>query len=424
MIAMGGVVSAAPALTTIQDILYKADGSRFNGTLTITWENFQAGDDSVIPTQAVTVNVVNGVLKVQLIPTTNASAGSSYSVNYASQGRYQFTETWAVLPSSTPIRLRDVRVGSGVVVGPPPVLAQMQISDVAGLATELTARPMRGVSFDISRTAVINSAGQLDAAQGNLGDCVHVDGTSGPCGSGGGGAGAYAGFVDSETPAGLVNGTNTNFTLNYPPSPAASVAFYRNGILMKQNSDYTLTGNTVHFLVASVPQSGDLIQASYRYADPTNPLSSMATPQVICSSAGTSTNTTTLTSLGTCRIPANLLQTGDRLELRFEAVHQGTASGYTLQAAWGATTMLSRNGVTGDSAIAARIDAGVYANGAQWSVQSWNSTGALTVGIGTASDSLASELVINFSGQLATASADAVILRNFTVIRYPAQSRP
>ena len=173
-----------------------------------------------------------------------------------------------------------------------------------------------------------------------------------------------------------------------------------------------------------MPQAGDLIQASYRYADPANPLSSMTTPQVICSSAGTSTNSTTLTSLGTCRIPANLLQAGDRVELRFEAVHQGTASAYTIRAAWGSTTMLSRNGVTGDSAVAARIDSGIYANGAQWSVQSWNSTGALTAAIGTSSDSLASELLITFSGQLTTTSADAVILRNFTVIRYPAQSRP
>ena len=283
-------------------------------------------------------------LRFQLTPTTNASAGSSYSVNYASQGRYQFTETWAVPPSVTPVRLRDVRVGSGTVVGPPPVLTQMQISDVSGLANELNARPMRGVSFDISRAAVINSAGQLDAAQGNLSDCLHVDGTSGACGSGGG-AGAYAGFIDSETPAGLVNGANVTFTLNNSPSPAASLAFYRNGILMKQNSDYTLAGNTVRFFTASVPQAGDLIQASYRYADPNNPLSSMASPQVICSSAGASTNTTTLTSLGTCRMPANLLQVGDRVELKFEAVHQGTASAYTVQAAWGSTTMLSRNGV-------------------------------------------------------------------------------
>ena len=30
-------VLAGPPLTTIQDVLYKADGARFNGTLTISW---------------------------------------------------------------------------------------------------------------------------------------------------------------------------------------------------------------------------------------------------------------------------------------------------------------------------------------------------------------------------------------------------
>ena len=41
-------VWAGPQLTTIQDVLYKADGTLFNGILTISWNNFQAGD----PTRA------------------------------------------------------------------------------------------------------------------------------------------------------------------------------------------------------------------------------------------------------------------------------------------------------------------------------------------------------------------------------------
>ena len=68
-------------------------------------------------------------------------------------------------------------------VGPPPVLAPVQISDVVGLPNELSVRPMKGVGFGIGRAAVINQAGQIDAASGNLGDCVRVDGSSGPCGA-------------------------------------------------------------------------------------------------------------------------------------------------------------------------------------------------------------------------------------------------
>jgi hypothetical protein len=71
-------------------------------------------------------------------------------------------------------------------------------------------------------------------------------------------------FVDSETPGGTVNGTNTSFTLANSPSPATSFALYRNGLLQSPGVDYTLAGMTLTFLSASTPQTGDLLQASYR----------------------------------------------------------------------------------------------------------------------------------------------------------------
>jgi hypothetical protein len=51
-------------------------------------------------------------------------------------------------------------------------------SDVAGLVTDLAARPLKGPGFAPSRAAVINSSGAIDAAIGNADDCVLVDGTS------------------------------------------------------------------------------------------------------------------------------------------------------------------------------------------------------------------------------------------------------
>lgn len=59
--------------------------------------------------------------------------------------------------------------------------------------------PQKGPNFLPSRAAIIDAAGLIDGASGTLSNCVHVDGSSGPCGSGGGGAGS--GTVDS----GLVN---------------------------------------------------------------------------------------------------------------------------------------------------------------------------------------------------------------------------
>ena len=64
---------AGPPLTTIQDVLYKANGTRFNGTVTISWSSFEAIDRSAIVQQTTTVTVVNGYLQVQLVPTTTAT---------------------------------------------------------------------------------------------------------------------------------------------------------------------------------------------------------------------------------------------------------------------------------------------------------------------------------------------------------------
>src|SRR5262249_35836886 len=161
--------------------------------------------------------------------TTNASAGANYAVRYNSNGVTQFTETWAVPPSNVTLRIRDVRVGVGSIVGPPPVTSPVQISDVVGLINELANRPQKGVGFAISRPAIINQAGQLDGASGSLGDCIRVDGSSGPCGGGGGGGIAPL-FSDGEVPSGLVNGTNTAFTLAFAPSPGSSLQLFRNGL--------------------------------------------------------------------------------------------------------------------------------------------------------------------------------------------------
>ena len=134
---------AAPPLTTIQDVLYKADGTRFNGTLTISWTSFEAIDHSVIAQQSTTVTVVNGNLQVQLVPTTTATPAAFYTVVYNSDGRVQFQETWAVPSSVQPLRVRDVRVATAA-VGADTVTTTVQESDVVGLISDLGARPLKG----------------------------------------------------------------------------------------------------------------------------------------------------------------------------------------------------------------------------------------------------------------------------------------
>jgi len=84
-------------------------------------------------------------------------------------------------------------------------------------------------------------------------------------GGGGGGAGAIVPvFSDSEVPTGTVNGLNNVFTLAYTPNPTTSVILTVNGLVMKQGNDYTLSGTTVLFATASIPQTGDLVLAWYQ----------------------------------------------------------------------------------------------------------------------------------------------------------------
>jgi len=260
---LASTAKAGPPLTTIQDVLYKADGTRFNGTVAIAWTSFEASDASAIATQTTSVKVVNGNLRVQLVPTANSTPPMVYSVTYNSDGKIQFQETWSVPASPQPVRVRDVRVASSNTVasdtGSGNGTGSMDESDVVGLTADLAARPVKGPGFAPGAVTVVNAAGSLDSVTGSATDCVHVDGSSGPCG-----AAQNASFVDAESPAGLVDGANTQFTLSASPNPAASLYLYRNGMLQAAGRDYTLSGQTVSFVSAAAPQPGDTLLAWYR----------------------------------------------------------------------------------------------------------------------------------------------------------------
>jgi hypothetical protein len=366
---------------------------------------------------------VNGRLSVQLVPTTTASAGAQYNVLYNSNGVDQFTQVWAVPPSSVPLRIRDVLVSTGSVVGPLPVTSPVQISDVVGLQNALSLTPAKGVGFALGRTAVINSSGQVDAAAGNLSDCVRVDGSSGPCGGSGGG-GVLPSFSDGEVPAGTVNGSNTAFTLAFSPSPVASLELYVNGLRMDSGIDYALSGKALTFLTVSTPQTGDLLLANYRYANPSNPLSTLASPQVVCSSVGASTSGTTQVSLGTCTIPAGLLSIGDRIEAKYQYSHVGSAAGFTGEVRIGGTTVVSRSAAATETEFVGRTDLGTYSGAQLWDTQSWGTALAFLAATGTATIDITQALTVDFRGQMASAGSDSVVMRNFTVVRYPAQTNP
>jgi len=220
LFALSETGKTQPVLTRIQDVVYLADGSRFNGLAFIDWKSFETQNGAVVGQNSKVVRIVNGVLQVQLAPTTDKN-NTYYSVKFSSGGRVLFTEIWAVSPSSTTLLLRDVRavlLPGGFVSAP-------------------------------------NVVGGGNSGGGNGGG----NGGGGVIGENGTGA-----FVDLETPTGLIDGSNLVFTLSATPNPSSSLELYRNGIRLSPTVDYTLAGNTVTFVSGAQPQTGDIVRATYR----------------------------------------------------------------------------------------------------------------------------------------------------------------
>jgi hypothetical protein len=422
---------AAPVLTTIQDVLYKADGTRFNGSLTISWTSFQSADNSAIVMQQFTVKVINGNLRVRLVPSATGTPPIDYSVTYNSDGRIQFQEMWSVPASATPLRVRDVRVpstgsagggsgagtGGGSSTGTGSITGPIPESQVTGLISDLAARPIKGPAFAAGGTAVVDGSGLVETAAGNATDCMHVDGSSGPCGAG------TPTFVDGDLPTGIVDGNNATFALTAVPAPSTSLSFYRNGMLQKPSLDYTATGNSVQFLTGATPQPGDTLLASYRTAASAGAIagsfSGFSTTQVLCSGMGATGSAASLTSLGACSIPAGLLSQGDRLEIRFDYAHSGTAGGFSIEVHWGGTTIVHRDALLTETLLAGRADAGILAASSQLSSETWGgSTLAFSVTAVAAADAFASGISVNFLGLTAN-GGDSLTLTNFTVVRVP-----
>ena len=413
LLAAGTLCAAPQPLTTIQDTLYKANGARFNGTLNISWTSFEAIDRSQILQQTITVTVVNGNLHVLLVPTTTATPVAFYNVVYNSDGRVQFQETWAVPSSTQPLRIRDVRIATPGSASAESSAATTSEADVVGLISDLGARPLKGPAYSPGRVAWVNPSGSLETVTGSAADCVRVDGTSGPCG------GSQPGFADSETPAGLADGSNGVFMLASIPSPGSSLVVHRNGIRQKAGLDYNLTGNTIQFVAGAVPQPGDTLVASYRLTGVSGEAAQLyPNSQVLCSGLGSGTVSVTLVNIGSCIIPAGFLTAGDRIDIRFDLEHQGTAGGYSFEVHWGATTLLHRDASLGDTLATGGIELGLKAAGAQFSHQSWGTTLPLSAAVGSASDDyFTNGIAIQF--QASAAAGDTVTLRNFAVVRVP-----
>jgi hypothetical protein len=111
-----------------------------------------------------------------------------------------------------------------------------------------------GVDYTVSGANITFAGGEIPQAGDILRAYYRVPGT-----------GPLTSFVEAETPQGTIDGANLTFTLASTPAFAASVKLFKNGLLLQQGGDYTLSGATITFASASLtPQPGDTLCAYYR----------------------------------------------------------------------------------------------------------------------------------------------------------------
>ena len=121
-----------------------------------------------------------------------------------------------------------------------------------------------------------------------------------------------------------------------------------------------------------------------------------------------------MTGVQTCALPI----------FQFHFAHTGTATGFTGAVLMGTTTVASRAGGASEALLTGHTSFGIYAGGQTWDTQTWGVALSLSANAGTASENTSQALRVSLQGQMAGATSDTVFLRNFTVIRYPAQANP
>ncbi|MFY9560499.1 MAG: hypothetical protein WAQ52_09725 [Terriglobales bacterium] len=146
-----------PALTTITDTVYRADGTAAAGTALIFWPAFQTAEGAAVAagTKSVTIGPA-GAFSTQLAPNVGATpTGTFYTVVFQLDDGTVRREYWAV-PTTSPTTIAAVRTtpGTGVASG----LASKQYVDAA-----VANRAVDAVVVHLGGAEVIQGAKQFAA---------------------------------------------------------------------------------------------------------------------------------------------------------------------------------------------------------------------------------------------------------------------
>ena len=138
MVFIPSWLQAAPATTTISDVVYRADGTPAGGVILISWPAFTAADGSAVGAgnQSVTLGT-GGTLSVQLVPNAGATpANTLYVVTYQLSNGTSKTEFWLV-GTSSPTTIAAVRTTLGASSSASAMATRQYVDNaVAGKATD------------------------------------------------------------------------------------------------------------------------------------------------------------------------------------------------------------------------------------------------------------------------------------------------
>lgn len=134
-----------PALTTISDTVYRADGTPAEGTVLVSWPSFQTAEGDVVAAGNLNVTLgPAGAFTAQLVPNVGASpAGTFYVVVLQLDDGTVRSEYWAVSTTS-PTTISAVLTTPGTGLANLAATQQYVNSAVAGLAVDATVVHLSG----------------------------------------------------------------------------------------------------------------------------------------------------------------------------------------------------------------------------------------------------------------------------------------
>jgi len=261
---IAGAISAAaqgPALTTISDTVYRANGQVASGTLLISWPAFVTADNHTVAAGNLSVLLGSGgSFTAQLAPNSGATPGGTvYTVTYQLTDGTVKTETWAV-GTSSPETIAQARTLAGTAAPQSQFATQQyvnsQLANVVHLSgsetitgsKQFTAQPTvptpvqaqqaanksyvdAGTSAKADLISGLVPPGELGTGSTNSAACLHGNSTWGTCSTGGGSgltpgmqAIKYASdFAWSQNPAADLSSPGVE-TVTLSPCPAGASA--------------------------------------------------------------------------------------------------------------------------------------------------------------------------------------------------------